>query len=593
MGRRLGFITVLVLAIGAAGLPDVAAESRFADVPPEHLFAEDIEWLAAAGITAGCNPPTNDRFCPDRTVTRGQMAAFLARALQLPAASAIDFVDDDTSVFEDDIERLAAAGITAGCNPPANDRFCPNKPVTRDQMAAFLSRALGLTNRSGDPFRDDDGSIFEADIERLAAAGITAGCNPPANDRFCPDKPVTRAQMAAFLRRGLTNEGTDPAPIIPSSRRIDWAPGVPGGIPDDPATINVLHHGATGDGTTDDIAAFRSAVAAIGTDGGVVYIPPGRYLLGGALDIEHGVVLRGAGAEATHLQFDLGGSGRAAIDVVKYDRGNWREVSGATQGSTTITVDDATGLSAPTFAEIQQDNDPALMYTDPAWDVAWADESVGEMVLITEVAGNTLTLAEPLNTTYRSELSPAIRTMGLVEYAGVEDLHVERLDAGDGHIISFKNAAYSWVRRVKSEMAFRSHVAASSVYKCEVRDSHFSDAHDHGGGGHGYGVSLGRHTTGCLVENNTFESLRHSMIIQVGASGNVFGYNFSVDSHDNSGYLLPDISLHGHYPLMNLFEGNIVEEIGISDWWGPVGPGNTFLRNCVLVEGLFVDDHSH
>ncbi len=106
-------------------------------------FELDIIWLAEAGITQGCNPPTNDRFCPDRSVTRGQMAAFLARALSLPTVDGVDsFSDDDGSVFEADIERLAAAGITAGCNPPTFDRFCPDQSVTRGQMAAFLARAL-------------------------------------------------------------------------------------------------------------------------------------------------------------------------------------------------------------------------------------------------------------------------------------------------------------------------------------------------------------------------------------------------------------------------------------------------------------------
>jgi len=54
------------------------------------------------------------------------------------------FCDDDGSVFEHDIERLAAAGITEGCNPPTNDRYCPDAAVTRGMMAAFLVRALGL-----------------------------------------------------------------------------------------------------------------------------------------------------------------------------------------------------------------------------------------------------------------------------------------------------------------------------------------------------------------------------------------------------------------------------------------------------------------
>ena len=86
----------------------------------------------------------NDRFCPDAAVTRGEMAAFLVRALDLVGAGGRDFVDDDGSVFEADIERLSAAGITKGCNPPVNDRFCPRAAVTRGEMAAFLVRAFGL-----------------------------------------------------------------------------------------------------------------------------------------------------------------------------------------------------------------------------------------------------------------------------------------------------------------------------------------------------------------------------------------------------------------------------------------------------------------
>jgi hypothetical protein len=71
-------------------------------------------------------------------------------------------------------------------------------------MAAFLVRALGYTAGAGsDRFTDDDGSVFEADIERLAEAGVTKGCNPPENDMFCPNAPVTRGQMAAFLHRAL------------------------------------------------------------------------------------------------------------------------------------------------------------------------------------------------------------------------------------------------------------------------------------------------------------------------------------------------------------------------------------------------------
>ncbi|MDJ0925258.1 MAG: S-layer homology domain-containing protein [Acidimicrobiia bacterium] len=177
---------------------------RFVDVPSGHLFYDEIEWLAETGITRGCNPPINDRYCPDNNVTRGQMAAFLVRALNLPAGPGDTFSDDDDSVFEDDIEALANSGITRGCNPPINDRYCPDNNVTRGQMAAFLVRALNLAPSSGDPFTDDNDSVFEDDIEALANSGITRGCNPPINDRFCPNQNVTRGQMAAFLYRALT-----------------------------------------------------------------------------------------------------------------------------------------------------------------------------------------------------------------------------------------------------------------------------------------------------------------------------------------------------------------------------------------------------
>ena len=167
------------------------------------VHESDISELAAAGITKGCNPPLNSLFCPDGLVTRGQMAAFLVRALSLEMSSVDAFSDDGGSAFEGDINALAAAGITKGCNPPLNSLFCPDGLVTRGQMAAFLVRALSLEMSSVDAFSDAGGSAFEGDINALAAAGITKGCNPPANSLFCPGDPVTRAQMASFLIRAL------------------------------------------------------------------------------------------------------------------------------------------------------------------------------------------------------------------------------------------------------------------------------------------------------------------------------------------------------------------------------------------------------
>jgi hypothetical protein len=164
-------------------------DGRFSD-DDDSVFEQAIETLAAAGITKGCGDTT---FCPDQPVTRGQMAAFLVRVLDLDPVAGNPFSDDDGSPFEGAIESLAAAGITNGC---AGHRFCPDAPISRGQMAAFLTRAAGLPPAGGNSFFDDDQSPFEDAIEALAAAGVTNGC---ADGRFCPDEPVTRGQMAAFL----------------------------------------------------------------------------------------------------------------------------------------------------------------------------------------------------------------------------------------------------------------------------------------------------------------------------------------------------------------------------------------------------------
>lgn len=187
-----------------AELPPYDYEGLFRD-DDDNVHQIDIDTIGEIGISVGCNPPFNDDYCPDRKVTRGEMAAFLVRALELADDSGMDwFNDDDESVFQSDINALAATGITAGCNPPDNDRFCPEVVISRAQMAAFLVRGLELSDPGeGDLFIDDDQSIFQTEINILATAGITLGCNPPANDRFCPYESVRRDQMASFLARSV------------------------------------------------------------------------------------------------------------------------------------------------------------------------------------------------------------------------------------------------------------------------------------------------------------------------------------------------------------------------------------------------------
>jgi hypothetical protein len=215
--RLLTLVVVLVLSmIGALTASANASDpgGTFTD-DNGSIFEGAIEAIAAVGITRGCNPPANTKYCPRNVVTRGAMAAFLVRTLGLVDDGGKDwFTDDNGHLFENDINKLAAAGVTKGCNPPANDQFCPDNPVTRGAMAAFLVRGFGYTDGVGDDlFTDDDSSVFENDIDKLARAGVTKGCNPPANDHFCPTDVVVRDTMAAFLARAKGLAETPPPQV--------------------------------------------------------------------------------------------------------------------------------------------------------------------------------------------------------------------------------------------------------------------------------------------------------------------------------------------------------------------------------------------
>ena len=69
------------------------------------------------------------------------------------------------------------------------------------RLPALALSVMLLVLPPGGSFTDDDGDTHEGGIEAIAGVGITAGCTPPATDRFCPDSSVTRGQMAAFIYR--------------------------------------------------------------------------------------------------------------------------------------------------------------------------------------------------------------------------------------------------------------------------------------------------------------------------------------------------------------------------------------------------------
>ena len=189
IGELGSTFTVAVQSIVGLG-----AGGAFSDVGTDQPHSDDVRTILQLGITSGTSPTT---YSPAECVTRGQMAAFLVRTLGLSPSAVDAFDDDDGSFFEDEINALAAAGITTGTSPTT---YSPADCVTRGQMAQFLTRAFSVPASGVDAFSDDDGTSAEPAINAIAAAGVTVGTTP---DTFSPGELVTRGQMASFLARSL------------------------------------------------------------------------------------------------------------------------------------------------------------------------------------------------------------------------------------------------------------------------------------------------------------------------------------------------------------------------------------------------------
>ena len=176
--------------------------AAFLDVPQNHPFYNEIGKLSARGVTLGCDA---NNYCPDQIVTRDQIAAFIIRGLgnfNPPTPSFQRYVDvPPSNPFYAFIEQMAVRQITLSCG---GGNYCPRQAVTRDQMAAFIMRALGEFNPplpASQRYLDvPPSNPFYRFIDRMAVLGITQGCG---GRNYCPSQAVTRGQMAAFLVRAF------------------------------------------------------------------------------------------------------------------------------------------------------------------------------------------------------------------------------------------------------------------------------------------------------------------------------------------------------------------------------------------------------
>lgn len=398
-------------------------------------------------------------------------------------------------------------------------------------------------------------------------------------------QPIFRFSIALFaIALSITGYGQ----TLDPSRATDWTlAGFKGDREVDYTVINFQARGGQPDGTAANDAVYQAILDSLQGSPAVIYFPPGTYFFTGTLVLRSHLILRGASAEETTLLFDHGGTGHLiqAIGSVTNETANL--TANPAKDDHTLSVDDASGFQAGDQIILIEEDD-ALITSD------WARYSTGQIVTIESKDGATLTLRSPLRRGYDTALQARISRMAPIKGIGIEKLSIVRQDATASQTsnIMLENVSDSWISCVASYFSNFGHIELRRCANVDIEGCFMEDAFAYGSGGKGYGVVLHSTTGECLITKNRFNHLRHSMLLQSGANGNVLAYNYSRNPFWTD-VLAPansagDLVLHGNYPYLNLFEGNDVAHMVIDDSHGPNGPFNTLFRNRAHLYGIFM-----
>jgi hypothetical protein len=388
---------------------------------------------------------------------------------------------------------------------------------------------------------------------------------------------------ACWMFAGLLAQAQSWRPFLAPNGGIDWSNAGVDGIPARPVNCATLKPTAT-------LEQINAALA-VCPAGQTVSLEAGTFAIGGTVRVPSNVTLRGAGADQTIL--NATGAAEAVIALgsggVPFRPRVIR--SGATAGSRKIELVSAQGIEAGTYLVITERNDPSYVTSAGSggncnWcDGGWTKDggmARGQIVAVTGVSGNTLTIAPALYSAYPHEGVAVPFEMAAV-HAGVEDLQVKANNTGYGSSFLLDMCAYCWLRGVEGNYADGDHVTIQWGYRDEVRDSYFSNAYLHVPGGHDSDIEIGLKTSASLVENNIIERTHEAVMPQWGAAGNVIAYNYTMGEFDSGApnVVIGGVDYHGAHPQFNLLEGNVLTAIYADSVWGSSSDTTAF-RNWVV-----------
>jgi len=396
----------------------------------------------------------------------------------------------------------------------------------------------------------------------------------------------------------------------------------------------------TGSGNASaNTTAIQKALNSCDASHNVVNLPAGTYYVAGITFGTQGKqVLRGAGASATYLfisgQAGCGGlfSNVCMISVAPGSAQSasslppsgsqqcaWTGTNGSvgtyTQGATSLILNSCGGDIGPPVGKaliLDQANDSGAdtkgvficdSYTSAVnctqknlaavnadgRVIGGVDYSEQQVVTVTAVSGSgagpyTVTVSPGVYfNNIRSSQTPGAWWNSFVQNEGLENLTVDySLNTSSAFGLTMFNCIQCWVKNVRSMWARRDHVQVYQGFQDVIRDSYFYQSQSHGT--ESYGIEP-QESSGVLVENNIFQQITSPFVFGQG-SGWVIGYNFTI-GNISTNYMQGSYPSHNAGSGMNLWEGNVFNELACDDTWG-TSTLQTYYRNVIngWVSGL-------
>ena len=376
------------------------------------------------------------------------------------------------------------------------------------------------------------------------------------------------------------------ADIIPPDRTSPWQSniGVPAGIPTNrPIYANVVDLGADPTGANDSSAIIQSAVDTC-PQGQVVYIPAGIFRVGTLIHVQNNqvITLRGAGMGRTTLfgsnNNPIFTAGDAPWPPPEQDPANWIPItSGATKGSTTITVADSTRFIVGAPMAIAPNPLPVW-----AHNLGGFPDTLRSMRVYLKVrskTSTTVTFDPPCPFDFSGLNSMAlVDSTPYMQGVGIESMTLDMNNNTTEMPIWFQQAWGCWAKDVEIKQAYTRQMRWDMVVRCEVRGCYTQNVRGSGPDHEGIEFS---YASWNLVEDNICNNGGAPPIILeenlTSSSCNVIGYNYVT----NTDPAFWDLSFsHGSGSILNLAEGNVINNFEDDGYYGS-SSYNTLFRNRI------------